>query len=150
VISKADLVRAAGNQMKEGCKGGSTQFDQLSGLHLDRCRWVSFRKLKVSPGAMNAECKLDVFPQQQLSGLLDTDLKGTATLISMPLVVFGTLSDPILRPTGSALAGAAVDKAILEPGLGTALGIKAGNRSNKLFGKKTKKWTKNKEAAPRK
>ena len=150
VIGKVDLVRAASNPMKEGSKGGTTQFDELSGLLSIDTVGYHFKKLKVSSGAMNAEGKLDVSPQQQLSGLLDTDLKGTATLISMPLVVSGTLRDPILRPTSSALAGAAVGTAILGPVLGTALGIKAGNLLNKLFGKKSENTDGKKEATQKK
>jgi len=150
VLGKVDLVQAASNPLKEGNKGGTTQFDELSGLLSIDAVGYHFRKLKVSSGVMNAEGRLDVSPQQQLSGLLDTDLKGTATLISMPLVVSGTLRDPVLRPTRSALAGAAVGTAILGPGLGTALGIKAGNLLNKLFGKKNEKTDGKKETAPKK
>lgn len=150
VLGKVDLVQAASNPLKEGNKGGTTQFDELSGLLSIDAVGYHFNKLKVSSGALNAEGRLDVSPQQQLSGLLDTDLKGTATLISMPLVVSGTLRDPVLRPTRSAMAGAAVGTAILGPGLGTALGIKAGNLLNKLFGKKNEKTDEKKETTPKK
>lgn len=149
VLGKVDLVQAASNPLKEGNKGGTTRFDELSGLLSIDAVGYHFRKLKVSSGVLNAEGRLDVTPQQQLSGLLDTDLKGTATLISMPLMVSGTLRDPVLRPTKSALAGAAVGSALLGPGLGTALGIKAGNLLNKLFGKKNEKTDGKKETAPK-
>jgi len=150
VLSKVDLVQAASNPLKEGNKGGSTRFNEFSSLLLVDVNGYHLEKLKVSSGAMNAEGRLDVSPQQQLSGLLDTDLKGTATLISMPLMVSGTLHDPIVRPTGSAMAGAAVGTALLGPGLGTALGIKTGNFFNKLFGKKNEKTDDKKEAIPKK
>ena len=149
VLGKVDLVQAASNPLKEGNKGGTTRFDEFSGLLSVDAAGYHFRKLKVSSGAMNAEGKLDISPQQQLSGLLDTNLKGTATLISMPLGVSGTLRDPVLRPTGPALAGAAVGSALLGPGLGTALGIKASNMANKLFGKKNEKSVEKEETAPK-
>jgi phage tail tape-measure protein len=57
----------------------------------------------------------------------------------MPLVVSGTIHDPVLYPAGSALAGAAVGTALLGPGLGTALGIKLGNLLHKLLGSKNEK-----------
>ena len=148
VLRKVDLVQAASNPLKEGNKGGTTSFNELSSLLSVDASGYHFRKLKVSSGALNAEGKVDVSPQQQLSGLLDTDLKGTATLISMPLVVSGTLDDPVLRPTKSALAGASVGTVLLGPGLGTALGIKAGNLLNKLFGKKNEKTDEKKEDKP--
>lgn len=139
VLRKIDMVQAASNPLKEGVKSGTTSFNELfSSLSVDAGGY-HFKGLKVSSGALNAEGKLDVSPQQQLSGLLDTDIRGTASLISMPLEVSGTLSDPVLRPTKSALAGASVGTALMGPGLGTALGIKAGNLLNKLFGKKSEK-----------
>lgn len=139
VLGKVDLVQAASNPLKSGSKGGKTSFDELSGLLLVDGNGYHLTKLKVSSGAVNATGRLDVSPQLQLKGLLDTDLKGTATLVSMPLAVSGTMSDPVLLPTGSALAGAAVGTALLGPGLGTALGIKIGNLLNKIFGAKSDK-----------
>ena len=150
VLGKVDLEQAVSNPLKEGSKGGSTHFNEFSSLLLVDANGYHLEKLKVSSGAINAEGRLDVSPQQQLNGLLDTNLKGTATLISMPLMVSGTLREPIVRPTGSALAGAAVGTAILGPGFGTALGIKAGNLFNKLFGKKNGKTDDKKEAIPKK
>lgn len=135
VLGKVDLAQAATHPTKEGSKGGTTRFSELSSLLSIDGTGYHFRKLKVSSGAMNAAGKLDVTPQQQLDGYLETDVKGTASLISMPLNVTGTLQEPVLRPTASALTGATIGTALLGPGLGTALGIKAGNLLHKLFGK---------------
>lgn len=148
VLRKVDMVQAASNPLKEGNKGGATSFNELSSLLSIDAAGYHFKGLKVSSGALSAEGKLDVSPQKQLSGLLDTDVKGTASLISMPLVVSGTLSEPLLRPTKSALAGASVGTALMGPGLGTALGIKAGNLLDKLFGNKSEKTGEKKEKQP--
>ena len=43
-----------------------------------------------------------------------------------PLRVSGTVAEPRLRITEEALAGAAAGTAVMGPGLGTAVGIKAG------------------------
>ena len=139
VLHKMDMVQAAGNPLKKGDKTGKTSFDELSGLLSVDASGYHFRRLKVSSGALNAEGRLDISPQLQLDGALDTDVKRTAGLISMPLAVSGSLDNPVLRPTKSALAGASVGTALMGPGLGTALGIKAGNLLNKLFGKKNEK-----------
>jgi hypothetical protein len=48
-------------------------------------------------------------------------------LVSVPLIVSGTLDKPLVYPSKAALAGAAVGTAILGPGLGTSLGSKAGS-----------------------
>lgn len=75
-----DLVQAASNPLKEVNKGGTTRFDEFSGLLSVDAAGYHFRKLKVSwCHERKAQGKVDIFPQQQL---LDTDLKGTATLIS--------------------------------------------------------------------
>jgi phage tail tape-measure protein len=66
----------------------------------------------------------------------------------MPMVVSGTLNEPVVRPSGSALAGAAVGTAILGPGLGTAIGVRVGGFLNKLFGKKDGDKNSGADAAP--
>ena len=135
VIGKVDLVQAARNPLKTGTKGGKTSFDALSGLLSINASGYHLRRLKVSSGAVSATGKLDISPRLQLQGQLDTELKGTATLVSMPLVVAGTVRKPVLYPSSSVLAGAAVGTALLGPGLGTALGIKVGGLLHRLFGR---------------
>lgn len=139
VVGKVDLVQAASNPLKTGSKGGQTSFNELSGLLSVDGNGYHLSNLKVSSGAVNAAGKLDISPQLQLNGLLDTGLTGAAALVSMPLVVSGNIHDPVLYPAGSALAGAAVGTALLGPGLGTALGIKLGNMLHKLLGGKNEK-----------
>lgn len=149
-LKKVDLAQAASHVTSAENKGGSTRFNELSGLLSVDARGYHLRKLKVSSGVMNATGSLDVTPQQQLDGQLDTDMKGTASLISMPLAVSGTLRDPVLRPTKSALAGATVGTALLGPGVGTALGIKAGNLLHRLFSKDDQKTDEKQKSAPKK
>lgn len=134
VIGKMDLVQAVNNPLKGAVKGGKTSFDELSGLLSIDGNGYHLSKLKISSGAASATGKLDISPQLQLDGMLDTELKGTARLVSMPLKISGTVSDPVLRPAGPVLAGAAVGTALLGPGLGTAVGIEIGNLLHKLFG----------------
>jgi len=148
VLTKVDLAQAASSPGKAGTKGGSTGFDDLTGLlNVDESGY-HFRRLKIKSGSLNAEGKVDISPSLQISGMLDADVKGTAGLVSMPMVVSGTLSDPVIRPSGSALAGAAVGTAVLGPGLGTAIGVKVGGFLNQLFGKDDDNKN-NKAAAPK-
>lgn len=147
-LSKVDLAQAASNSGKAGTQGGSTRFEDLTGLlDVDESGY-HFRKLIIKSGSLNAEGKVDISPSLQISGMLDADVKGTAGLVSMPMVVSGTLNDPVIRPSGSALAGAAVGTAVLGPGLGTAIGVKVGGFLNKLFGKDDGK-NNSKETAPK-
>lgn len=148
-LTKVDLLQAASNPGTIYAKGGATRFDDLTGLFKVDAAGYHFRKVKISSGSLDAEGRLDIAPSLHLNGMLDADVKGTAGLVSMPMAVSGTLSDPVVRPSGSALAGAAVGTAILGPGLGTAVGIKVGGFLNKLFGKNDDKNS-GKEAAPAK
>lgn len=133
-LTKVDLVQAASNPGAIYTKGGATRFDDLTGLFNVDAAGYHFRQVKISSGSLNADGRLDIAPSWQLKGSLETDIKGTAGLVSMPMVVSGTVSNPVVMPSGSALAGAAVGTAILGPGLGTAVGIKLGGFLNKLFG----------------
>lgn len=137
VLTKVDLVQAASG--KAVAQGGTTRFDDLTGLLNVDAAGYHFRKIRISSGSLNAEGKLDVDPALRLSGVLDTNVRGTMGLVSMPMVVSGTLSKPVVAPSGSALAGAAVGTVMLGPGFGTAVGIRIGGFLNKLFGKNDEK-----------
>ena len=77
---------------------------------------------------------------QELSGQVDVAVKGTSGLVSTPLALSGTVQNPSLYPSKMALAGAAAGTALLGPGLGTTVGLKAARMTQKLFGgKPTKK-----------
>jgi hypothetical protein len=143
-LTKVDLLQAASSPGTIASKGGATRFDDLTGLFKVDEAGYHFRRVKISSGSLNAEGRVDIAPSLQLSGTLDADVRGTGGLVSMPMNVSGTLNDPVVRPSGTALAGAAVGTAFLGPGLGTAVGIKVGGFLTKLFGKNEDK---NKEAS---
>ncbi|MDZ4202530.1 MAG: AsmA-like C-terminal region-containing protein [Gallionella sp.] len=133
VLSKVDLVQAASN-VGTPSVGGATRFDDLSGLIRIDAAGYHFRDLKIVSGSLHAEGRLDIDSSLSLNGALDADMKGTGWLMSVPVVVYGSLEEPRLRPSGSALAGAAVGTAVLGPGLGTAVGVRLGGFLNRLFG----------------
>jgi len=82
-----------------------------------------------------------------LAGWLDVDVKNTVGLVSMPMNVSGSVSEPIVRPSKSALAGAAVGTAVLGP-LGTALGVKIGGFINRHMSNTPDKKPAHKPSAP--
>ncbi len=138
-LTKVDLVQALNDPDKANTKGSKTQFDDLTGLISVDAGGYHFSKLKIASGSLNAEGQVELSPSLQLGGKLDVRVKGTAGLVSVPMVVSGTLDAPIVRVSKTVWAGAAVGTAILGPGLGTALGIRVGGFLNKLFGKDDKK-----------
>jgi len=136
VIQKVDLVAAAKNPFdKQAGKGGKTEFDQLvAHLVIDPIGY-QFSDIEVSSGLFKASGDITVNREQKLSGRIDAALRGTASLISMPLSVSGTVTEPSLFLTKTAMAGA-VAGSVLLPGIGTAVGIKASEFTDKLFGSK--------------
>lgn len=121
---------------KDALKGGQTKFDQFSGhLGVDAAGYY-LTKVEIASGVLRADAEMFVSSKQELTGQLDVAIKGTGGLVSTPLVVSGTLQDPTLYPSKAALAGAAAGTALLGPGLGTTVGLKAARFTQLLFGSK--------------
>ena len=139
VIYNVDIAEAAKPMIKGGAKGGQTRFDEFSGhMVLDRGSY-RFTNLKSSSGGLAANGNVDISPRKELNGKINAEVKAGVSLLSVALAVSGTVKDPSLRPTGAALAGAAAGTAVLGPGFGTSLGVKAGDAIDRLFGKKEEK-----------
>lgn len=129
-----DLASAATSLFKGGTKGGETRFDQLSGHAVVAGHAYHLRGVQVSSGVLAAKANVDVSPAKQLSGRVDVDMKRSGGIVSVPLAVSGTVSDPMLLPTKGAMAGA-VAGTLLLPGVGTAAGASVGDKIGKFFGK---------------
>ena len=134
VLHGFDLASAAQSLLKGGAGGGSTQFDQLTGKVKVQGRAYKLQDIKVASGSLQAAGNVDISATKQLSGRIDTALKGSGGLVGVPLAVSGTLDKPVLTPTAGSLAGAAVGSVLL-PGVGTAVGSSVGDKIGKLFGK---------------
>lgn len=134
-LGKVNIAQAATSYGKASGQGGTTRFDDFSGLLDVDAGGYHFRKIKIRSSLLEAAGRVDVSPSSQLDGILDAEVEGTAGMIGMQMVVSGTLDNPVVRPSKSVLAGAAVGTAILGPGLGTTVGAKVGGFLNKLFGK---------------
>jgi uncharacterized protein involved in outer membrane biogenesis len=133
VLQKIDLVAATRNPLAAKPKDGQTRFDELSG-HLDvDPRGYHFSDLKVASGLLRAIGEVSVTRDQKLDGRINAELRGTASLLAVPLNVSGTVQDPSVAPTTAAVAGA-IAGSVLLPGIGTAVGIKASELTDRLFG----------------
>ena len=148
MLTKVDLVQAANNPGKANTAGGTTRFDDLTGLLAVDASGYHFSEIKIASGPLNAEGRMDISPSLQLGGMLNTDIKGAAGLVSMPIVISGTCSEPVVWPSRSALAGAAVGTAMFGTGTGTAAGIKIGGFLNKLFGNNDDKSSNRERSKP--
>ena len=134
VLQGFDLASAAQSLLKGGAGGGNTQFDQLTGKVKVLGHAYRLQNVKVTSGVLKAEGNVDISASKQLSGRVDTEVKGTAGLVGVPVAVSGTLDHPILMPTKGSMAGAVVGTVLL-PGVGTSIGSSVGDKIGKMFGK---------------
>lgn len=134
VLHGFDLASAATNLIKGGTKGGQTRFEQLSGHVLVVGHAYKLRGLQVVSGSLAARGNVDISPTKALGGQVEVDMKGMGMKVGVPLVVSGTVSDPMLLPSKSAIAGALAGT-VLAPGVGTAAGASLGGKLGKMFGK---------------
>ncbi|HZV61419.1 MAG TPA: AsmA family protein [Methylophilaceae bacterium] len=131
VLYGVDLTNAASLLLRQGEKGGETQFDEFSGIAVVNGKQYLFKDLKISSGLMSADGHVKIMPDKTLDGVTKVKVKNSATLAEMPLRISGTLDKPSLFPTKAALAGAAAGAAVGGP-LGAGLGIKAAEGVEKL------------------
>lgn len=131
VLYGVDLSKAASLLLRQGQKGGETQFDEFSGIAQVNGKQYHFKDLKISSGLMSADGQVKLQPDKTLDGVTKVRLKNTATLAEIPLQISGTLQEPVVRPTKAAMAGAVAGAAVGGP-LGAGVGIKAAEGLEKL------------------
>jgi hypothetical protein len=125
-------VKAASLLVKQDATGGQTQFDKFSGKLGIVGKQYKLSNLDISSGLLSAKGHVTVTPKDELDGMIDVAVKKSVGLVEVPLVVAGTTASPLVYPSKAAIAGAAVGTAILGPGVGTSLGIKASKGLDKI------------------
>lgn len=138
VIYDFDLTAAPKALIKkDALKGGETRFDRFSGYLIVDAAGYHLIDLHIASGVLKAEGEVSISPKQELNGVMDVAIKGTSALVSTPLAIGGTVESPLIYPSKAAIAGAAAGTALLGPGLGTSVGMKAMRLTGRLFsGKK--------------
>ena len=133
VLRNVDLARTASLVGGAHTRGGNTRFDEFSGNSRVIGKAYRLERLSVRSGLLNARGEVDIAPSRRLDGTVWVELKSGVSLLQVPLRVAGTTQDPVLYPTGAAIAGAAVGTAVLGPA-GTAAGTRLGDVIENLFG----------------
>lgn len=138
VLQGVDLARAVATVGLS--RGGSTALDTLAGQVRTRGQRIELTNLVASSGVLAATGEVTVAPSKALSGRVRVDVtRGTGgEVVGVPLVVGGTVDDPSVSLSRSALLGAAIGTALM-PGVGTGAGANLGDRLGEglkdLFGK---------------
>ena len=134
VLYGLDLVEVASLLLKQSQSGGETQFEEFSGLLNVSGKQYHLQNLKITSGLLAAAGQVKVRPNKALDGVVGVDVKNSMGLTEIPLIVSGTVSQPVVYPSKAALAGAVAGTAVLGPGVGTSLGIKAAGALDKVKG----------------
>ena len=138
VLQGVDLAKAVATVGLS--RGGSTSLDTLAGQVRTRGQLIELTNLVASSGVLAATGEVTVAPSKALSGRVRVDVTRGAggDVVGVPLVVGGTLDDPTVSLSRSALLGAAIGTALM-PGVGTGAGANLGDRLGEglkdLFGK---------------
>ena len=132
VLHGLDLIKAASLLVKQDAGGGETQFDQFSGKLRLAGRQYKLSNLDIRSGLLAANGHVKVTSGKKLDGLVEVELKKSVGLVAVPLSISGSVESPMVLPSKAAMAGAAVGTAVLGPGVGTSLGIKASKGLDKL------------------
>jgi len=133
VLHGLDLVKLASLLTKQS-GGGETQFDEFSGVFNVKGKQYALRDINMRSGLLAASGQVKVKPDKALDGVVEVELKKGVSLAAIPLQVSGTVDKPSVFPTKAAMAGAVAGTAIMGPGVGTSLGIKAGGAMDKIKG----------------
>jgi len=126
-------------------RGGQTPLDTLAGQVSTQGKSAQLTNLVASSGALSATGNVAISPAKALSGRVSVNVAGDSKLgsaiggaVGVPLTVGGTLDNPEVTLSRSALLGAAIGTALM-PGVGTGAGANLGDRVGEgfrsLFGK---------------
>jgi hypothetical protein len=108
-------------------RGGITRLDTLAGQVNTQGKAVHLTNLVATSGAMSATGNVSISPAKALSGQVNVDVSSTKGALGVPLLVGGTVDDPSVTLTRSAMVGAAIGTLVV-PGAGTAAGAGAGQK----------------------
>ena len=90
-----DLVEAVRSRSDNPIRGGSTKLEEFSGnISFDGASW-RVSGLRGSSGVMSTSGYLHK-ADGKVDGVMDVQLHGSANQVNVPVVISGTLSDPLL------------------------------------------------------
>ena len=96
VLGGFDIVEAV-RRGKAPVRGGATRFEQINGTLRILPEALRFSDLTMNSGLLRAVGNADLSHDMRWAGRLDVEMRGSATLVRMPLSVSGTLKDPVLQ-----------------------------------------------------
>ena len=118
-----DLTKA-GDVTGKAAAGDATPFEQFTGKVHVRAKRVQVESLCVRSPKVVAGGRVEISPEDALSGKLDVSIAKTGGFVGVPVALSGTVDQPSVRPTTGYIVGAAIGTLVL-PGIGTGIGASA-------------------------
>lgn len=91
-----DIVEAM-RRGKTPVRGGATRYEQLSGNLRIAPEALRFADLVLASGLLRATGGVDLARDGKLSGKLDVEMRGSANVVRTPVMVSGSLKEPVLQ-----------------------------------------------------
>jgi hypothetical protein len=91
-----DIVEAV-RRGRTPVKGGTTRYEQLSGELRLSPEVIRFVDLTLASGLLRATGAIDLLPDARLAGKLDVEMRGSANMVRMPVLLGGSLKEPVLQ-----------------------------------------------------
>lgn len=92
-----DLVEAVRRAGKGSVTGGVTRYESINGRLQVSPDAIRFADLALASGALRASGVLDVARDGKLGGRLEVEIRGSATVLRVPVIAGATLRSPELR-----------------------------------------------------
>lgn len=92
-----DLVEAVRRAGKGSVTGGVTRYESVTGRLQISPETIRFADLALASGALRAGGMLDVARDGKLAGRLEVEIRGSATVLRVPVIASATLRSPELR-----------------------------------------------------
>ena len=96
-LGAIDLTEAARRASTTPTQGGSTRFEQLSGVFSFAPSGYRFSNLVLTSGLMQSFGQVDINPDLQMNGRIEVQMSGTVNKLRMPLLISGPLKTPSLQ-----------------------------------------------------
>ena len=98
-LNDFDFSRVIQGAGRDGVRGGQTRFEQFTG-NVQVGSGYRFTALRLSSGMMSAAGNMDISGNGQISGTVAVSLTGSASSLSATVLASGTLTNPVLLPSG--------------------------------------------------
>lgn len=95
-VHRIDLVEAVRSTGRQPTRGGYTKFEQLNLAAAVDGGAFRLDRIRLSSGLLSAAGDVQADAAGRLSGHLDVEMKGSATVVRAPVMLAGTLKEPQL------------------------------------------------------